>query len=718
MSSSTAGGMSYDSSINPTVDLGRIFNVDQNFTKVHGRHEFQFGARVRYEQLQTLGDQQSSQGQVNYDNVSPTALFDPTSGTAYGPTPFTGHTTANFFLGIGNYTARFNRSEYRPRVHERAVYFQDNFKVNSRLTLNLGLRYEYNSPVNERDRSIFGFDEKTKAVVVSRSFEDLARMKVVLPSIVDAYTRLGVRYTTPKEAGLPDNFVRSNLWDFGPRAGFAYRFDSFVKTAVIRGGYSLFAYPESLRLFSGLNLFSLPGLGIVSNDPNNAALSPDGLPNYQLRSVPTIIAGVNSSNALDATKVTGITRGSGNAYYLDPNQPTSRAHEWNLFIEREMFCNTVVKIGYVGTHGMRMSQWKSFNDNQPEYVWFATTRQPLPTGEFANVARRPFDNQVLGEVQRFQKTGWSNFNGFQAEFEHRYSNGYAFQMFYVMSNAMRVAGDGWRDDRLRPTTNFLPGLVPKDDRERSRFLFYRRDTGIPKHRVNWNFLVDLPVGRGKPLARNAGRFLDALVGGWQLAGNGSLVSRYFGLPAGNWGPTNPVEVYGKKHPVRDCRSGVCYDGWLYWNGYIPANRINSVDPRTGQPNGVMGVPSNYRPFQTPLIPIPAGGPIPGDPNAPFYETNTVFVQLANGVNQRTTLNPGIHPLQNQFVLGPMIWNMAASVFKSVRLTENTYLRVNADFLSNVFNMPGTTMPGGDGVITNQFSANPPRVLQLTMRLTW
>ncbi|MBM3735754.1 MAG: hypothetical protein FJW39_08200 [Acidobacteria bacterium] len=718
MSSSTGPGMAYDSSINPTINYGRIYNVDQNFTKIYGRHEFQFGARVRYEQLETLNDQQISQGQLSFGNVGPSALYDPTSGTAYGPTPFTGHTAANFFMGIGTYAARFNRSWYRPRVHERAAYFQDNFKVNSRLTLNLGLRYEYNSPVNERDRTIYGFDEKQRAIILPRPLNELAEMKNVLPAVVNAYTALGVKYTTPKEAGLPDSLVYSNLWDFGPRAGFAYRLGSSNRTMVVRGGYSIFAYPESLRLFAGQTQNTMPGQGNVSNDPNAAEQSPDGLPNYLLRSVPTVVAGVNSANQLDASRISGITRGSGSLFYLHPRQPTARAHEWNLFVEREMFGNTVFKIGYVGTHGARMSQWYGFNDNPLDYIWFTTTRQPFPTGQFASVARRLYDKEVYGTMQRYQKTGWSNFNGVQLEFEHRYSKGYAFQVFYVMSNALRVAGDGWRDDTLRPASYFLPGTVPEDDNARNRLLYYRRDTGIPKHRVNWNFLVDLPVGRGKALGRNAGRALDAVIGGWQVAGNGSLVSRYVTLPTGNWGPISGVEKYGKKHPVQDCRSGVCYDGWLYWNGYIPANRINSRDPRTGLPNGVMGVPDNYRPFQTPIIPIPRDGGSAADPNSPFYESNTVFVQLANGLNQRTTLNTGLHPLQNQFFLGPMQWNMAASIFKSVPITERVILRVNADFLNNALNMPGTTMPDGSGVITNRFSANAARVLQLTMRLTW
>ncbi|MFN7925832.1 MAG: hypothetical protein U0Q16_37370 [Bryobacteraceae bacterium] len=250
--------------------------------------------------------------------------------------------------------------------------------------------------------------------------------------------------------------------------------------------------------------------------------------------------------------------------------------------------------------------------------------------------------------------------------------------------------------------------MPSDDAARNRLLYYRRDTGIPKHRANWNFLADVPIGRGKPIARNAGKALNAAIGGWQIAGSGSLTSRYVTMPTSWWGQINGLQYSGKDVPIRDCRSGVCYDGWLNYNGYIPANRINSTDAQ-GRPNGVMGVPTSYKPLQSPIIPIPANGGSSSDPNFGFYDSNTVFVPLANGTNQRTTLNTGLHPLQNQYFLGPMIWNMQASLFKSVPITERVALRVNVDFLENLFNMPGTTLPGGDGVITNRFSANSPRV---------
>jgi hypothetical protein len=184
-----------------------------------------------------------------------------------------------------------------------------------------------------------------------------------------------------------------------------------------------------------------------------------------------------------------------------------------------------------------------------------------------------------------------------------------------------------------------------------------------------------------------------------------------------WGPISNIDVYKKNYPIQDCRSGVCYDGYLYYNGYIPANRINSVD-RNGRPNGVIGVPDNYRPFQTPLIPTPKDGGSASDPNFAFYESNTVLVPMKNGTLQRTNLDTNLHPMRNQFVLAPMVWSTNASAFKSIQLREQMFFRFNIDFF-NVFNMPGTRAPDpATGLILNQLSQNSPRVLQLTGRITW
>jgi len=712
----TGFSMDYDSSANLNVDFSRLYNLDQNFTKIHGRHEFQFGGRWRYESLDILADQQQTMGTISFASLG-TALYDPGSGTAYGPVPFTGHNAANLYLGAATYSARYFPSFFRLRTGENAAYFQDNFKATSRLTLNFGVRYEYSRPVRERDNVVLGFNPKTHAIVTARSLDDLVKLNRAHPAIVKSYANLGVKYETPEQAGLPDNFTYPNRWDFGPRVGFAYRLGSLSRPIVLRGGYAIYAIPEQLRAITCETRAIVPTTATFANNPNTAQQSPDGLPNYLLRSVPRFTAGVNTKEVLNLDTVTGITRGTGTVYYLDPHQPTARAHEWNFTVEREILDNTSVKLSYAGTHGVRMAQYYSYNDAANAYIWYTTTGQPLPTGEYANVARRNFDREVFGTVWQYQKSGWSNDSSFIAEVQHRYSKGYAFQAFYTMSNALRAGGNGWADDILPETNVYLPGAVPTDQKARNRLLFYRRDTDIPKHRVNWNWIADLPFGRGKPLARNARGLVNHLIGGWQIAGNGALTSRYFALPTNMWGPLGKVEVYGKKYPIQDCRSGVCYDGYLYYNGYIPADRVNSVD-RNGRPNGVMGLPDNYRPFQTWLIPTPKNGGSSADPNFPFYESNTVFVPLRNGTLQRTTLDTNLHPMRNQYVLGPMVWSMNASAFKSIQFREQVFLRFNIDFF-NVFNMPGTTLPNATtGIITNQFSQNSARILQLTGRLSW
>ncbi|MBM3734599.1 MAG: TonB-dependent receptor, partial [Acidobacteria bacterium] len=161
----TGFGMDYDSNVNLNIDFSWIANVDQNFTKIHGRHEIQFGGRYRWESVDVLPDQQVTYGQVNFSTLA-TSLHDPTTGSAYGAVPFTGHNAANMFLGHSRHLARFFRSYFRLRGGETAAYFQDNFKVNQRLTLNLGVRYEYTRPGTERDNSLVGFNPNTRAIVM------------------------------------------------------------------------------------------------------------------------------------------------------------------------------------------------------------------------------------------------------------------------------------------------------------------------------------------------------------------------------------------------------------------------------------------------------------------------------------------------------------------------------------------------------------------------
>jgi hypothetical protein len=707
--------MSFETENTQTTPFA-FYIVDDNATKIVGKHELQFGFHYRWDKLDTLPEQQYTQGQANGTNIF-TTLYDPTSSrTNPLATPRTGHNLASSYLGLMNYFVQLGHPLFKMRAKEYALYFQDNFKVTPRLTLNLGLRYDYWPTNREISNLLTSFDREKRAIVLGTDLETMYRQGATLPSVVQRMQSLGVNFISYQEAGLPKELYRVPKTNFGPRAGFAYRLGGGNRPLVMRGGYRISHFTIPLRAWTAQQRSNAPYYARLTSSIDGAAVSPDGIGSYYMRSVPTIVAGVNSKDAINLNNVSSIVRGSPFASYFAENQPDTRVHDWNFTLEKEVMSNTVLRASYIGNHTSNLELLYDYNSATPDYIWYVTTGQPLPTGEYANVARRFYDQNVYGTVQEYRKDGWGNFSGISLEAERRYSGGYGFQLFYTVGNSMEAGGEQWR--RTVPEVNsFLPGAVPADFHERNRFLNYRRDIEVPKHRVRWNWIADLPFGKGKPLGGNAGGVVDKFIGGWQIAGMGSLRSTYFTLPTGTYPNGNKIEIYDYQYPIQDCRSGVCQPGYLWWNGYIPANQINSVNPTTGRPNGVMGVPSTYKPAVEPLLPWPAN-PNASDPLYNFYGTNTVWVPLQNGSLQRLTYNDNNHPLRNQYLPSVRQWGLDASLFKTIPIGERFNVRFNADFF-NVLNKPGNpNSVGGDGLLSTRNSGQPARELQLTLRLTW
>ena len=706
---------------NPQGSAFTHFILDNNATKIRGRHELQFGFHYRYDWLNYLPDQQHPQGNHNW-NSRATALYDPSSSrTNPQPAPFTGHNLANLYLGVMNYSNQLVRNYFYMRAREYALYFQDNYKVTSRLTLNLGLRWEYWPPYTEKNNVLSGFDIKRKAVVLSQDIDTMYRLGATLPAVVDRWKSLGVPFISYQEAGLPRTLVNPNRHNFGPRLGLAYRVGDGGRAFVVRGGYRVSYFPIPFWTWGQRMRQNIPFTARFRNDLNDATLTPDGISNYGMRVVPTVFSGQNSRDAVRLSDAAGLARGSNVMSYFDPNQPDSRVHDWNFTLEKEVMRNTLARVSYVGNHTGRLDMYFRYNENTPDYLWFVTQGQPLPTGAFAAVLRRPFDQQVYGTIEEYRKTGWSNYQGVQLELERRYSRGIGFQVFYNLNNTLLAGGTGYNASSIIPELNqFLPGAVPTDIEQRKRLINYQRDITIPKHRLRWNWIADLPFGKGKRLGGNAGGLLDRIIGGWQIAGLGSLRSNYFSLPTGIYPTGEKIELYGYKYPIQDCRAGACRPGYLWWNGYIPVNRINSVDAN-GRPNGVMGVPSNYRPAGQPLIPAGSTTPpanFPGGSLVPFWDTNTTWVRLRNGAVERTNFNDGLHPWRQQYFPGVRQWGLDASLFKTIAINERVSVRFNADFF-NVLNRPGTPNSiGGDGLLSTFNSGQGAREMQLTLRLIW
>jgi len=694
--------------------ISSFLTLEDNATKAIGKHDVQFGLQFRYEM--TARNTPSTAG-IDVASMG-TSLYDPASTkTSPQALPQTGYGWANLFIGDANYSATFGRPWVFMRRNEWDPYIQDTWKITPRLTLNLGARWDIRTPTFDHDSSLQSFDLEKKAYVLSTPMDRFLRQGNTLPSIVTALTNLGGKYESNTDAGLNSRLQNINWRNIGPRLGFAYRALDEKKAFVLRGGYRVSSYPQPTTSWlpsqNGTQLTN----GSFSYSVTNTTLSPDGLPNYGLRSVPTYVAGLNTPSSLINTNETRLlTRGSFDAVRINPDIRDPRVHDWNLTVEKEVMSNTVFRVGLVGNHTVNIQQNQAFNDAPNDYIYYSTQKKAKPTGEFANVALRPFDQNVYGSITQYNSTGYEWYNGMQFELERRFSKGFGYQLFYNVANTLKASST------VPATTSYLPGAVPSDFDARNTFINYSRDTTAPKQQIRWNFIAELPFGKGKLVAGNSGKVLDKLIGGWQTAGTGSWKTSYWALPTNLGYPTGtPLEVYGYKYPIQDCTSGACFPGYLWYNGYIPANRINSVDAQ-GKPNGIMGVPSDYKPSTAFLIPqgstvLPANAPA-NTVISSFWDTNTTWIPLNDGTVQRQAYDNNLPPWRNQQMSGPLQWTQDASLFKFIPITEKVTMRFNMDAF-NVFNHPNNpTAVSGNGVLATRNSGVAARSLQLALRLTW
>ena len=738
-------------------------NAEQNFSLLKSSHKFEFGWRFNNQRQHYFPDQGAISGAAAFNSLA-TALHSPTLGSAAAPAavPQTGFDAANFFLGAAStYTVGLKRNFMQLNERYFGLYFQDSWRVTNRLTLNGGARWDMFPAFSEKHNVINAFDEKTRTLYFPDPISSYIKNGTTTQNVVNAFTNVGVKFASAEEIGRDRNIYKSQLFDIGPRGGFAYRLFDGNRQMVIRGGYGLYISNTPMRTLL-VPFFNLaPFRANFTYSPNAAAQSPDTIPNYLLRNPQTIIAGTNSANVVDATNPIGIARGTAVAAMAE-DQRNLRIHDWNLTIEKQLTSSTVIRFTYGGKHGVNSDQQFNINPQANDYVWFKTQQRATPTGTFANVARRVLDQNAYTNIIVYQKTGFINTSIWTGEIERRFSKGMSFQAFYTMTNALRMAGNAFRDDTGTVPQVFLPeSNVPQDSAALNRFLFYDRDTGVPKHRIRANWNYDLPFGKGKWLGKGANDFLNGVIGGWKMVGKVAFLNLWYARPTGQWGEFGTFEQYGKKYKITDCRPTPaaatlksqerCTDGYLWFNGYIPQRLIGSTNA-AGLRNGVFGLPENYKPAQKPLITSPFfGQPQSTDTTiSNDYDTNFAYIPLSNVLNaagqivpqafnctytpatattavvnrsncQRVAFDTGLHPWRNQYHLGPFNSSLDVSMMKFFRIKEKLLLRVNLDVF-NLLNLQGLNAPNAEGIVSlgNSYGANGirPRQLQGTLRLEW
>ena len=690
-----------------------LSTLDENLSKPWGKHQLTFGGRYRHERFGYLSDR--SPDSVNFSNLG-TAEYDPTTGANYSAKPNTGYADADFFLGLADsYTENKNAPFNHVREQEFDSYIQDNYRVKPNLTLNLGVRWEAH-PAPHADKSYFTtFSLKDDALVLPQPLSYYIQQGLTTQALVTNLQNLGVKFETPQQAGIPSAGFNGTWGNFLPRMGFAWTPSFGHKGTVIRGAFGEFVYPVPIRNSVRYLTADYPFTASYSQSYTSAAYSPDGLPNYILRAPQTVVAGQNSANVVNTNSVNALLPGISLGETLASNYPPAKVQEANMTIEQPIKDGSVFRVSYVFTHGYNLDQNYQYNNAPSTYAWETATGTTPPTGTYAGVATRPYDNLTWGGNVISVKDGWSNDSALQLNYQRPFKNGFAYQVFYVYSRAFRVGGNTFRDSTIYPAADFAPGVLPSGldtgtilnpSHALDRYENYHVDTAIPEHHLTFNGVVDIPVGKGKHFLPTASRWVDALLGGYQVAFVGQIISQSFQVAAANWGSSSPLQVYGSSDPITDCRSGVCHPEYLWFNGYI--SPPSSARPRT-----------ESRASRQIIRRISLRSTTRPEPR--ISATTTCTVTLKNGTQVVTAYSPGpagANLFSQTILLGPFNYNADISLYKVFSFSERVKLRINVDAF-NAFNIQGRVNPNTtDGTESLQTSYWTPRQIQITARFSF
>ncbi|MBK5294139.1 MAG: TonB-dependent receptor [Acidobacteriia bacterium] len=353
----------------PIFRVENTFHPGVNFTNIRGKHTVRFGLEARRRQVTQF---QTNRGNGRF-NFSRTFTNDPNN------TANTGDDAAGMLLGTASTIEQdFTLVFPGMRITEWGTYVQDDWKVSGKLTLNLGLRYEYDTRITEVANRQSNFDVVTGKLLIAG-------------------------FNTDPETGIhrdPNNFA--------PRFGFAYR---LRPTTVLRGGVGIFYNPAGSESVLMRRHRQLPFGPINTVDINQFSANPQRVQDG-LAPIPVLDFNVVANNPV------------GGMLAVDPNFKSGYSEQFNFQVQQQLPKNLVAKVGYVGNLGRRLDTSFEFN-------------QPVP-GPGAPGPRRPLIGiapNVVGVTYNVSD-GLSGYHSLQASLERRFTNGIGFLTAYTWAHSI------------------------------------------------------------------------------------------------------------------------------------------------------------------------------------------------------------------------------------------------------------------------------------------
>jgi hypothetical protein len=451
-----------------------MWDLSNATTWIRGRHTINFGANFRKWSLQRdlandfLG-QFTFSGFFTGNKTADNAVADMLLGYFNGASVFQ---PAGFSVeGKTGNPREFNFLYFAP-------YIQDDWKVTSRLTLNLGLRWDFRTVPNETNDRMGWRDLSNPRGGLLVADKTLVDKGIVGDS---SYYRFAGR-RNPQDASKRV---------FAPRIGFAFRPFNDEKT-VIRSGFGVFFDSAEGREIDGAaDIYPYVSRGNYQQT----------LGQTNLVTTDTMFPNFASLGAADPA-ANGFL-----AVSMSPEPRNPYVMQWSFVIQRAIGGNSTLELNYIGNKGTHLLMRRQINQAfVPRDPALCATN---PTaGDCPVLVRRPFPN--FATYIDSDWSGNSSYNAFNARFEHRsgwllFTSAYTFAKSIDSKSAAAGIGNdvaGWQ--------GFLYNHDVRRDRGRSEF--------DVDHRLVNSFVVEIPVGRGRKYMSSANRAVDAILGGWQVNG--------------------------------------------------------------------------------------------------------------------------------------------------------------------------------------------------------
>ena len=465
---------------NPQFQNPTSFNPKFNYSFVKGRHSVKSGYEFLAIRTEVL-DINPLYGSDTYNNQysKPTCaqLGQPTTCTIASDA--TSYDLADFYFGLPSTIAQGSNLTTNLRQHVHSLYVQDDWRITPKLTLNLGLRWEFATPIWDRDNYWSNFDPASNTLVRATG---------------------GSLYNRA--------LVNPNYKDFGPRIGLAYSID---QKTVVRAGYGI-----------SYSFFNRPGSAI---EGINGPLAIFGtLTQTALPGQPGFLTVQTGFNAGIASTFNPI---NSNNDYIPAFSPWPYTQSWVLSVQREIFKDTVVELAYNGNHSLNLPIIGDYNQAAVNPVT-PTCNATLTSGCLSVQARRP--DQAFGPITWVDPAGDNDYNGFSARVEHRFAKG-----LYLLNSFTWGKALGDSEQALEYYSN-LTGANPQNIRnlgaERGPSSYDTKLVDV------MSVVYQLPFGKGRQFGSNMNPVLDAVLGGWELnsintANTGLPVNVYYSPSAAN-----------------------------------------------------------------------------------------------------------------------------------------------------------------------------------------